>query len=254
MKSAFIFAAGLGTRLKPLTDRMPKALVPYRGTPLLEQTIQTLKDQGFDRFVINIHHFAQMIRDFVAEHKSFDTQIEFSDESDLLRDTGGAIKHAAPLLRQGPFLIHNVDIISNLDLDAFYRSHLNDPQKPLATLLVSSRETSRYFLFDGDNRLVGWMNRSTGEVKSPFPEIASLKVEQLVEKYRPLAFGGMHVISPEIFQLMEEPQWGEKFPIVDFYLAAASEHLIRGYEAPEGTTLTDVGKLDQIGTTASATT
>jgi hypothetical protein len=98
------------------------------------------------------------------------------------------------------------------------------------------------------------MNRSTGQVKSPFPEIASMTVEQLTEKYRPLAFGGMHVISPEIFPLMEEPQWGEKFSVIDFYLAAARTHFIRGYEAPAGTTLTDVGKLDQIGTAASATT
>ncbi|MBR2298147.1 MAG: NTP transferase domain-containing protein [Bacteroidales bacterium] len=254
MKSAFIFAAGLGTRLKPLTDRMPKALVPYGGTPLLEQTIENLKRQGFDRFVINIHHFAQMIRDFVAQHNSFDTKIEFSDESDLLRDTGGAIKHAAHLLSEGPFLIHNVDIISNLDLNALYNTHLEDRQRPLATLLVSSRETSRYFLFDGDNRLVGWINKSTGQVKSPFEEIAKQSVEQLTEQYRPLAFGGMHVISPEIFPLMAEPRWGEKFSVIDFYLWAAKEHLIRGYEAPAGTTLTDVGKLDQIGAIAPANT
>lgn len=246
MKSAFIFAAGLGTRLKPLTDRMPKALVPYCGTPLLEQTIENLKRQGFDHFVINIHHFAQMIRDFVDQHHSFDTNIEFSDESDLLRDTGGAVKHAAHLLSQGPFLIHNVDIISNLDLDRLYRAHMEDEEKPIATLLVSNRETSRYFLFNDRMRLVGWINKSTGEVKSPFPEIAGQTVEELVKRYRTLAFGGMHVISPDIFPLMEEPAWGEKFPIVDFYLAAARDHLIRGYEAPAGTVLTDVGKLDQI--------
>lgn len=246
MKSAFIFAAGLGTRLKPLTDRMPKALVPYCGTPLLEQTIENLKRQGFDHFVINIHHFAQMIRDFVAQHHSFDTNIEFSDESDLLRDTGGAVKHAAHLLRQGPFLIHNVDIISNLDLDGLYRAHMEDKEKPIATLLVSNRETSRYFLFNDRMRLVGWINKSTSEVKSPYPEIAQQPVEELIKRYRTLAFGGMHVISPDIFPLMEEPGWGEKFPIVDFYLAAARDHLIRGYEAPAGTVLTDVGKLDQI--------
>jgi NDP-sugar pyrophosphorylase family protein len=246
MKSAFIFAAGLGTRLKPLTDRMPKALVPYCGTPLLEQTIENLKRQGFDHFVINIHHFAQMIRDFVDQHHSFDTNIEFSDESDLLRDTGGAVKHAAHLLSQGPFLIHNVDIISNLDLDRLYRAHMEDEEKPIATLLVSNRETSRYFLFNDRMRLVGWINKSTGEVKSPFPEIAGQPVEELVKRYSTLAFGGMHVISPDIFPLMEEPAWGEKFPIVDFYLAAARDHLIRGYEAPAGTVLTDVGKLDQI--------
>ena len=246
MKSAFIFAAGLGTRLKPLTDRMPKALVPYCGTPLLEQTIENLKRQGFDHFVINIHHFAQMIRDFVDQHHSFDTNIEFSDESDLLRDTGGAVKHAAHLLSQGPFLIHNVDIISNLDLDGLYRAHMEDEEKPIATLLVSNRETSRYFLFNDRMRLVGWINKSTSEVKSPYPEIAEQPVEELIKRYRTLAFGGMHVISPDIFPLMEEPAWGEKFPIVDFYLAAARDHLIRGYEAPAGTVLTDVGKLDQI--------
>lgn len=251
MKSAFIFAAGLGTRLKPLTDRMPKALVPYRGRPLLEQTIEKLKSEGFDHIVINIHHFAQMIRDYVEEHRSFGTNIEFSDESDLLRDTGGAIKHAAPLLVQGPFLIHNVDIISNLDLGKMYRTHVEDPDRPIATLLVSERETSRYLLFDPQGKLVGWIHRDTGEVKSPHEEIRSHSAEELYRLYTPLAFGGLHVISPEIFPLMEG--WGEKFSVIDFYLEAAREHVIKRYIPPIGTTLTDVGKLDQIDFSPSGT-
>lgn len=247
MRRAFIFAAGLGTRLKPITDTMPKALVPYQGSPLLEQVILKLKREGFSNLVINIHHFAAMIRDFVAERESFGINIEFSDESDLLRDTGGGIKHAAPLLQGGHFLIHNVDIVSNLDLNLFYDRHILDPQSPVATLLVSDRETARYLLFDQENRLVGWINKKTGEVKSPFPEILSQRWEALVERYRPLAFGGMHVVSPGIFPLMEG--WGEKFSIIDFYVSIAKDHIVRGYEAPAGTILTDVGKLDQIGYT-----
>lgn len=172
---AMIFAAGLGTRLKPITDTMPKALVPVCSKPLLEHLVEKLKRAGFCDVVINVHHFAEMIREYAAQNDNFGINVAFSDETDLLRETGGGIRHAAQLLKDGePFLVHNVDILSNLDLEDFYEAHMAasiSPDTPLATLLVSERETARYFLFDRDNNLVGWMNRLSGEVKSPYSEL-----------------------------------------------------------------------------------
>lgn len=240
-KTALIFAAGLGTRLKPLTDTLPKALIPYHGVPLLEQVILRLKSAGFTKVVINVHHFADKIESFVSEKGGFSLKICFSDERDLLRETGGGIRHAESLLCSGSFLVHNVDIVSNLDLEWFFSQHRGDA---LATLLVSERETSRYFLFDDDMRLKGWVNKSTGEVKSPYSDIRSESCPELVKKYRTLAFGGMHVISPSIFPLMKA--WPESFSIVDFYLSMAESHIIRGCLSPSGTSLIDVGKLSQI--------
>ena len=165
---AMIFAAGLGTRLKPLTDNTPKALLPIRGKPMLEHVILQLKNAGFDQIAINIHHLGDQIIDFLAANNNFGIQIYISDERDYLLDTGGGIKHAAPFLQgDEPFLIHNVDIISNIDLRALYNHHLET--NPLATLLVSKRKTSRYLLFNKENKLCGWRNRETGEVKSFYP-------------------------------------------------------------------------------------
>ena len=173
---AMIFAAGLGTRLKPITDKMPKALVEVGGKTLLERQIEELKTAGFNEIVINIHHFAQMIRDYLAANGNFGADIYLSDESDELKDTGGGIKQASSLLDDGePFLVHNVDILSNLNLNDLYDYHLSHAisnDTPLATIVVSPRKTLRYFLFDRDNNLVGWMNEQTGEVKTPFKELA----------------------------------------------------------------------------------
>lgn len=169
---AMIFAAGLGTRLKPLTDTMPKALVPLCGKPLLEHLLQKMEAAGVGRAVINIHHFAGMIREFVRQHPRPGMDIRFSDETDLLRDTGGGIRHALPLFdAQQPVLVHNADIVSNLDLRRFYAAHRPDS---LATLLVSPRTSSRYLLFDGNGLLAGWMNTRTGEVRSPRPELRTI--------------------------------------------------------------------------------
>ena len=231
---ALIFAAGLGTRLKPLTDTMPKALVPVGGVPLLERVIVKLTAAGYDDIVINVHHFAGMIRDFVAAHDNFGVKVAFSDETDLLRETGGGIRHAAPLLAgDGPFIVHNVDILSNLDLPWFRAQHRADD---LATILVSDRPTQRYFLFDDDGLLVGWTNLATGEIRSPYPGIDP-------DHCTRLAFSGIHCISPAIFPLMQE--WPEKFSIVDFYLSACRTHAIRAAVMP-GLVLHDVGKLAEI--------
>ena len=155
---AMIFAAGLGTRLRPLTDTLPKALVPISGKPLLQHTIEKLKRAGFDEIIINIHHFGQQIIDFVAENQSFGIRIEFSDERDKLLDTGGGIKKAAWFFNDGePFLVHNVDILSNIDLRellAFQKG-----SSSVATLVCSKRQTSRYLLFEGSGHLRAILDR-----------------------------------------------------------------------------------------------
>jgi NDP-sugar pyrophosphorylase family protein len=231
---ALVFAAGLGTRLKPLTDTMPKALVPVGGVPLLEHVMNKLVAAGYDDIVINVHHFADMVRDFVAAHDNFGVKVAYSDETDLLRETGGGIRHAAPLLSgTEPFLVHNVDILSNLDLDWFRAQYRTGD---LATILVSDRPTQRYFLFDDDGLLVGWTNIATGEVRSPYAGIDP-------DACTRLAFSGIHYISPAIFPLMQE--WPEKFPIVDFYLSACRTHAIRAAVMP-GLELHDVGKLSEL--------
>ena len=234
---ALIFAAGLGTRLKPLTDTMPKALVTVGGKPLLDRVITKLIAAGYDDIVINVHHFAGMIRDYVASRDNFGVKVSFSDETDLLRETGGGIRHAEPLLDgPDPFLVHNVDILSNLDLAWFRRQHR---EGDLATILVSERETARYFLFDDDGLLVGWTNILTGEVRSPWPGIDP-------DKCTRLAFSGIHCISPAIFPLMRPMP--EKFPIVDFYLSVCRTHRIRAAVMPS-LELHDVGKLSELDCT-----
>lgn len=231
---AIILAAGLGTRLKPLTDTMPKALVPVGGVPLLERLATKLIASGYDELVINVHHFADQIRDYVARRDNWGVKVEFSDETDLLRETGGGIRHAAPLLDgPEPFLVHNVDILSNLDLPWFRAQH---QAGDLATILVSDRPTQRYFLFDDDRRLVGWINLATGMVRSPYPGIDP-------DQCTRLAFSGIHFISPEIFPLMED--WPEKFSIVDFYLSVCRTHTVRAAVMP-GLELHDVGKLAEL--------
>lgn len=230
--NAIIFAAGLGTRLRPLTDNRPKALVEVGGKPMLEHVILRLKNAGFRHIVVNIHHFGQQILDFLEANRNFDMKIEVSDERDCLLDTGGGIKKAAAFFEAGtPFLVHNVDIMSNLNLADFYRSHCRSSSQ--ASLLVARRETSRYLLFDGENCLRGWENRTTGEVKSPFPDFHPAD-------FTPYAFGGIHMISPELLSLMRD--WSGKFSIIDFYLSIAAKARIAACPAPEGLQWIDVGK------------
>lgn len=231
---ALIFAAGLGTRLKPLTDTMPKALVPVGGKPLIDHVAEKLVASGCDSLVINVHHFAEQIRSHAAERKGWGVPVAFSDETDLLRETGGGIRHAETLLQgEEPFLVHNVDILSNLDLRWFRSQHR---EGDLATILVSARETQRYFLFDEEGRLVGWTNRATGELRSPYPGIDP-------DQCTALAFSGIHCIDPAIFPLMRP--WPEKFSIVDFYLEICRTHTIRAAVMP-GLELRDVGKIAEL--------
>jgi len=227
-----IFAAGLGTRLKPLTDNLPKALIPIAGKPLLEHVILKLKASGFDEIIVNVHHFPDQIIDFLKANDNFGIRIEVSDERDLLLDTGGGIRKAAWFFDDGnPFLVHNVDILSNVDLKALYNQHLRT--NSLATLVVSQRDTFRYLLFDDNLRLNGWINEKTGEAKP-------LNLKK-IELYNKLAFAGIQVLSPSVFELMEPLEL--KFPIMDFYLSNAKTQTISGF-VPENFKMMDVGKLD----------
>ena len=229
-----ILSAGLGTRLRPLTDKMPKALVPYQGIPLLERQFTALKAAGFDEFVVNVHHFASQVEDFLREKDNFGCKVVVSDERDLLRETGGALRHAAKLLEDAPgghFLVHNVDIITDLDY-----SKLTASQDAIATLAVSSRKTSRYLLFDEGMCLKGWTNVSTGEVRSPLGNIDP-------SKYRALAFSGISAVSVKALPLMA--QWPEKFSIIDFYLSICDRYPVKGLDVT-GTSIADVGKIQDI--------
>ena len=229
--NALIFAAGLGTRLKPLTDTMPKAMVPVNGKPLLQILIEKLKTIGVTKVVINVHHFAQQIIDFVNANDSFGIDIRFSDETDMLLETGGGLKKASQLFDdKSPVLVHNVDILSNADLSALYEEAKH------TTLLVSERQTQRYLLFDDNNRLVGWTNIATGEVKSPYKNLAP-------EKYHKYAFSGIQVFNQELLPYMDS--WEGKFSIIDFYLSICDKAEI-GCKVGRDLQLLDVGKLDTI--------
>lgn len=237
MKQAMIFAAGLGTRLKPLTDTMPKALVRVGGQPLLWHVIMKLKAAGFERIVVNVHHFAQQIVDYLKENDNFGLDIRISDESDGLLETGGGIKKALPLFDQeSPVLIHNVDILSNVDLNFLYGLAASTAAVDAdidALLLVSQRKTKRYLLFDDELILRGWINIETGEVRGQSP----------AGDLRQLAFSGIHVIGPSAFPYFEEMP--ERFGIIDFYLKYCQQCSFLGYEKAD-LRLLDVGKLDSL--------
>lgn len=238
MKNALIVAAGLGTRLRPLTDSMPKALVPIAGCPMLEHQILKLKAAGFDHIVVNVHHFGQQIIDFIEANRSFGIHIDISDERQQLLNTGGAVRQAASLFQGSdePFLVHNVDVFSNAPLAELYASHRRN-RSARATLVVSKRETSRYLAFDEEQRLVGWKNVRTGEVKTPFPELrAALEGLDYSPKSRKAglslyAFSGIHIISPSLVPSLEA--FGDVFSIIDFYLSAAVGGDILGVSLPD---------------------
>lgn len=232
--NAFIFAAGLGTRLKPLTDSMPKALVPVGGKPLLAHVIEKLKAAGCKKIVINIHHFGDMIIDYVKSQNNFGVEILFSDERQMLLETGGAIKHAVDLLGDEPFLIHNVDILSNVDLKALIAAH--NESDSAATLLVSKRNSSRALLFNAEGNITAWTNKTTGEVKSPYSDID-------ISNLNEFAFSGIHIFSPRLFKYFGA--YPEKFSIIDFYLNTCKDENIKAY-TQEGLQLLDVGKLDSL--------
>jgi len=212
-----IFAAGLGTRLKPFTETMPKALVTVDGIPMIEILINHLQENGITDIIVNVHHFAKQVIEFLKLNNNFGANISISHEEELLLDTGGGLKKAAWFFDdQQPFLVQNVDVICDLKYHDMLYVHTDC--KSIATLAVSNRETSRYFLFDDSMQLCGWENTRTGEVKIVRKEIRNLTR---------FAFSGIHIIDPVIFGLINQ---NGKFPIVDTYLELAATHKITGFE------------------------
>ena len=246
---AMIFAAGLGTRLKPLTDNMPKALVPLAGKTLLQWQIERLKAAGITDIVVNVHHFPDMIINYLRENNNFGCRISVSDERDMLLETGGGLRKAKSLLLEvgscesgnsnEPILICNVDILSNIDLPTLLNAYNPDE---MGVVVVSERDTQRYLLFDEENRLCGWTNIATGEIR---PASLASSPNNLIASR--LAFSGMQVLNPRIFDCMDElvKQKGEKFSLIDLYLNIAEKEILRAY-IPENYRMMDVGKIAQL--------
>ena len=263
---AMIFAAGLGTRLKPLTDTLPKALVPLAGKTLLQWQIERLKAAGITDIVVNVHHFPDMIINYLRENDNFGCRIAVSDERDMLLETGGGLRKAKELLTSSlnsliassPILICNVDILSNIDLPTLLQAY--NP-KEMGVVVVSPRDTQRYLLFDETNRLCGWTNIATGEVR-PASLVSSLNILpptgeadlQAKPTYQlqrsdlsPLAFSGMQVLNPRIFEVMDKvvAEKGDKFSLIDLYLSIAEKEILRAF-IPENYRMMDVGKIAQL--------
>ena len=228
---AMIFAAGLGTRLKPWTDHHPKALAPVNGKPLLQRNIEYLKKYGISDFVINVHHFAEQVITFLEQQQQFGCNIAISHEVGEPLETGGGLKNAAAFLTgSNPFVVMNADILTDLDLGemlAFHRQHA-----PLVTLAVTNRQSSRAFLFNNEHALCGWKNLQTGAERISVPAAHTVA----------RAFSGIHIMDAAIFPLLTEEG---KFSLVDVYLRLAKEYRILGYDHSGGI-LIDVGKPESI--------
>ena len=225
-KRAMIMAAGLGTRMKPLTDKTPKALLTWNGKTLLQEVIERLLMHGFDDILINIHHQGEQIRQYLEENRNFGAQITLSDERDQLLDTGGGLVKAAPFFGRDPFLVHNVDILTDLDLNGLMNCHMK--KGSIATLAVKRRETSRSLLMDENQILCGWRDNRTGE------EILARGKENLT----PIAFSGNYALNPRIFSLL--PASGA-FPIMPELLRIAKDHDIWLYRSDKSS-WKDMGK------------
>ena len=241
---AMIFAAGLGTRLKPLTDTMPKALLPIAGKTLLQWQIEKLHNAGIREIVVNVHHFADQIIDYLHANENFGCQIAVSDERGQLLETGGGLYKAKDLLCDGsnaPVLACNVDILSNIRIEDLEKSYRSDM---LGLLVVSRRQTQRYLLFDTGLRLYGWTNIATGELRPAGLADAGT--------FQRLAFSGMQILSSAIFENMETTiaQKGCKFSLIDLYLNLCATQPLYGY-IPAGYQMMDVGKIDQLATAES---
>lgn len=247
---AMVFAAGLGTRLRPLTNDRPKALVELAGVPMLERVIKNLIRHGIDDITVNVHHFADKVIDFIASKQNFGVNIHISDERDLLLDTGGGILRARQYLDGNePFIVHNADILTDLNLTAMYQAHVEGGAE--ATLLTKWRQTQRYILFDKTSRrMCGWVNKATGETR-PDGFVYS------PERYDEFAFGGVHILSPTIFPYLEKYRQtlgNEVFGIMPFYISMCREALIQGYEGEDGYRWFDIGKPETLALAEQALT
>lgn len=225
-----IFAAGLGTRFKPWTDQHPKALAPVGGRTLLERNVQYLQQYGITDIVVNVHHFAGQIEAAIIQNRGWGSNINISDERDAVLETGGGLLHAKPLLTTNDFVTLNVDILTDLDLQAMIRFH--KAQNALITLAVTNRTTSRYLLFDEANRLCGWRNTSTGA------ERMAIEKNGLGQK----AYSGIAVFRSDIFSHIQQEG---KFSLIDVYLSLAAQHTIVAFDHSGGK-LVDVGRPESV--------
>lgn len=247
---ALLFAAGLGTRLKPWTDFHPKALAPVGGEPMLGRVIEKLKGYGIREFVVNVHHFADQIADYLRQQDNFGTDIILSDESDMLLDTGGGLLYAGRLLGDSEHvLIHNADILTDFDLGAMQSQAC--ASGAIATLLVKERHTQRYLAFDSAGLMRGWRNLATGQVRPDGADLDSCSLR---------AFGGVHIVSPEIFNLLarynESLQSKEarrdtldgvcKFSIIDFYIDNCHNNTFMAFEPSAPYNWIDIGKAENL--------
>ena len=229
-----IFAAGLGTRLQNETSVKPKALVDVGGKPLLKHAIEKLKAEGITEIVVNVHHFAELVISFLENH-DFGIPVHVSDETEKLLDTGGGLKKAACFFKNAePVLVYNVDIISNMDIAQLVTEHRKSDA--LVTLAVRKRETQRYFKFDTEKRLVGWINKKTGETK--------ISNSEHFEDATEMAYSGIHVFNPVMFSKMPET---DSFSITDFYLELAKTQKIMGFYDDSDLWM-DVGKPEELDT------
>lgn len=230
---ALIFAAGIGSRLKPWTDSHPKALVEVGGKPMLQRVIEKVVRAGIGDIIINVHHFAPQIAEFVAAH-DFGARITLSDESDRLLDTGGGLAKIVPLLANEPVLIHNADILTNFDLRTMVFDHVRS--NATVTLLTQPRDTSRYLVFRrSDRRMCGWTNTATRETR---PESLEITDDMFIS-----AFDGVHIVEPEAYTEIEAYRpAATPFSITDFYVDRCKDLHIRSFSLPEGAAWYDIGK------------
>lgn len=233
MINAMIFAAGLGTRLKPFTKEHPKALAEINGVPLLAIALKKIERLGIKKVVINVHHFAHQVISFVEKHKSNNLEILISDESEQLLDTGGGLLKAAPLFdTEADILIYNVDVITNAPLDELIKTH--QQQKNLVTLMTEKRKASRFLLFDADNQLKGWRNPKTKE------ELWVNQPEETLE----MGYNGVHIIQSKLLGLLDN---SNSFPIFPEYIKLSEKFPVKSWSNWKGEWI-DVGtpeKLDQ---------
>ncbi len=239
-----IFAAGLGTRLKPLTDTCPKALVSVGGKPMLQHTIEHLIRHGFDEVIVNIHYLGNQIKDFLQQHNNFGIHIEISDETNEILETGGGLLKAQHFFDDAkPFLLCNADVFTNINLIAFYKYHQEN--KALATLAVRNRKSSRYLLFDDNDILFGWENIKTNAVNIPRKIPAEIKEQLAPHETYPLhefAFSGYHIISPDIFK--HQTRSGV-FSMTDWYLDICAQQTILAYHHDDDIWI-DIGSPEQL--------
>ena len=227
-----IFAAGLGTRLQNETFAKPKALVDVGGKPLLQLAIEKLKATGIAEIVVNVHHFSDLVISYINQN-DFGIPVHISDETEKLLDTGGGLKKAACYFDdKQPILIYNVDILSSLNMKDLVENHLQS--KALVTVAVRIRETQRYYKFDSEMNMVGWINKKTGEKK--------ISKSENFETATAMAYSGFHIIQPKIFSLMPET---DRFSVTDFYLELAKTEKVTGFYDDSDLWM-DVGKPEQL--------